>query len=228
MNRNTPLGQSKTHQAIAARGVCVPPPHLPPFKIQHLSISRRPKHLSLMQITNNGRKLSGRDNPEQSILGLQGHRLHNTHLASAYTVSPPPWHTHTHTHTPLSPVGTIEGGHTIVSARKKKKGKKITDLLQNWPYSAREYQVIESVHAESTSLRETISLSVRLQFCSWSRTHTCAVNAERSRSLKTLRGETTLKLSEKLDSAIQSNTMTLYSNQTNGVDRFRETLVKRV
>ncbi len=56
----------------------------------------------------------------------------------------------------------------------EKRREKITDLLQNWPYSAvGEYQVIELVHAESTSLRKTISFSIH-QFCSWSRTRVCS------------------------------------------------------
>lgn len=76
------------------------------------------------------------------------------------------------THT-LEPCWHHRGRSHNCLCLEKKKGKKITDLLQNWPYSAvGEYQVIELVHAESTSLRKTISFSIR-QFCSWSRTHVC-------------------------------------------------------
>lgn len=131
MNRTHLLARAKHVAQLQPRVLsCFP---LPLFQIPHLSISCPPERRSLMQITNNGRKLSGRDNPEQSILGPQEHRLHNTHLVSTSTGSPPHWDIHnlqpsnrdsmsyslflSHT---LETCWLYGGGHSIVSALKKR------------------------------------------------------------------------------------------------------------
>lgn len=72
----------------------------------------------------------------------------------------------------LTPVSTpallgLRGEVTKLSLpQKKKKGggkKKITDLLQNWPYSVeREYQVIELIHAVFSCLGKMICFIVCL------------------------------------------------------------------
>lgn len=65
-----------------------------------------------MQIINNGRKLSGRDNPEQSILGLLELHLHNTHLVLTSTGS---LHIETNPHTYTSCITPTEIGWGILS-----------------------------------------------------------------------------------------------------------------
>lgn len=92
-------------------------------------------------------------------------------------------------HTPLSPAGTIEGGHTIVSAWKKQKGKKKSLTYCKIGH----IQLWGNIRLLSWSMLSLLACGKRSASAyagsAVDQGHTCAVNAESSRSLKTLRGE---------------------------------------
>lgn len=152
-----------------------------------------------MQMTHNGWKLLDKKTIRSSVFG--GNHLHKypphlvqvachpeTNALTTMSLSSSiqiyfltlqhPWFTiFKHTHTSLSPAGSVEVV-TKLSLLWKNRGGKITDLLQNWPYSAvGEYQIIELVHAELSLPMENDLLQIVFVFvcvfCSWSRAGVC-------------------------------------------------------